>query len=184
MASIYAAMKQASDGIIRELKLSSLGFSFDINMDAQANLYFQQKLSHELSNKDGTIHQTTIDSIVSVITDAVRTGKSYQDAANQILDLGVFSPARAQLIAVQEIGQAYGQGQHITMQGFITKTGRLVEKKWSTVGDDRVRASHKANEADGWKDFSQGFSGTGEEFAPSADFRCRCTTQYRVPKNT
>lgn len=165
---------------------NSLTVNFDF-LSPDVLKILQTKEDFYLSDYRGTVSEVTKRAVYDVIIEGYKNGDSYQTVAQKIMEMGeagVFSPARAQLIAIQEIGQAYGQGQFMTFQKFVSQTGRKVEKRWSTVGDDRVRDSHKANEADGWKDFSQGFSGTGEQFAPSSDFRCRCTTQYRVPKNT
>lgn len=59
---------------------------------------------------------------------------------------------RAQLIARAELGEAVNEAQLADINSRVT-SGVLppeTEKRWSTVGDDRVSELCQANEADGW----------------------------------
>lgn len=59
-----------------------------------------------LSNRDGSIALTTKDTIREIIAQGINDGNTYQEVAQQIVqqtDAGIFSPQRAQLIAVREI---------------------------------------------------------------------------------
>jgi hypothetical protein len=59
-----------------------------------------------LSNRDGSITLTTKDTIREIIAHGINEGSTYQEVAQQIVqqtDSGIFSPQRAQLIAVREI---------------------------------------------------------------------------------
>lgn len=55
-----------------------------------------------------------------------------------------------------------------------------MKKIWATSEDEKVRPEHMANEAEGWIDFEDTWSGTGDEFAPSTDINCRCTSTHQI----
>lgn len=104
-----------------------------------------------LSQRDGSISKTTNDEVRKLITDGVDAGKSYGMIAREIQDTDpwVFSKSRATLIAVQEVGQAYGFGNWQPVLDMM-ETGLEFEKLWVTSHDPKVRESHNDNEAQGW----------------------------------
>lgn len=109
-------------------------------------------------------------------------GKSYGQIAKEIAleDPWVFSKSRATLIAVNEVGRAYGWGNHEPAVA-LQKEGYEMEKKWTTSHDEKVRRNHSQNEADGFIPLDKEFSGTGDEFAPSTnEIRCRCTSTHKI----
>jgi hypothetical protein len=74
---------------------------------------------------------------------------------------GVFSRARGELIAVTEMGRAYGAGQYGQVEEYRARFPDLViEKMWLTARDEKVRETHQQNEDDGWIPFDAIFSGT------------------------
>lgn len=134
------------------------------------------------------INDTTRSYLGTVINDGVDGGWSYDRMAKAITDrfsqfaVGVpqkHIESRAHLVAVTEVGQAYEAGNEIVVND-LTKAGLKMEKKWDTVGDDRVSDGCLENERAGWIPID-------EEF-PSGDMRplrfpgCRCTALYRRAK--
>jgi len=55
-----------------------------------------------------------------------------------------------------------------------------MEKKWITSNDEKVRRKHRANEKEGWIPMSQAWKSTSDQYAPSHDIRCRCTSTDRI----
>lgn len=178
------ALLKGAHSIIQKLKLAQFGVSFDIRND-DALKFLNSKLQFELSNYKGNINNNTKEKIAEILNEAVMTGESYTETARKIMaqgDKGVFSLARAEHIAQREIGHAYSKGNRIPIDEFQGRyPDRLVEKKWQTVGDHKVRETHRQNERDGWKLLQERHSGTDEDMAPSTkDFRCRCVEIYRL----
>lgn len=189
-AMVTAIVAQASLGIlkggtrsVKELKLGQFGINFNLK-HPEAVRYLDKKKRLELSNYKGNITDTTNKAVKKIILDGITNGDSYTALASKIEEqaaAGVFSPARSKLIAVMEMGQAYEGGRIMVIDEFKAKhPTRTVEKTWQTVGDSKVRPSHMANELQGWIEFEENFSGTGDK-APPADFGCRCTISYRIP---
>lgn len=79
---------------------------------------------------------------------------------------------RSELIAQTEMRRAVSQARGIQEKQYGAK-----EKRWSTVGDNRVRDEHTANEAEGWIPIDNTFS-SGHDETPGGP-ACRCTVQYR-----
>lgn len=114
--------------------------------------------------------------------EGVANGDSYGQIAKQIQaeDPWVFSKSRATLIAVNEIGRAYGWANHEPAVE-LQREGYVLQKFWTTSHDDRVRPRHKANEAADWIPLDTAFPGTFDQFAPSTnEIRCRCTSTHRI----
>ena len=53
-------------------------------------------------------------------------------------------------------------------------------KEWQAKKDMKTRPTHAQNESDGMIPLDQPFSGTGDEYAPSQEFRCRCTSSTEI----
>ena len=177
-----ATMLKGGKNIVKKLKLGEFGISFTLK-NPNAIRFLAAKKTLELSNFRGNISNTTKDRVQAIIVSAVDSGASYQQTAELIRDQatsGIFSKARGEMIATREAGVAYEQGNKIPVDEFRTKNPQYsVIKYWQTVEDDRVTETHKQNQDDGWIDFGQAFSGTGDQQAPGSDNpRCRCFTKY------
>ena len=181
-------MNKGGKTMVRTLDLGEFGISFDLT-NAEALNFLGGKLSHELSQERGNINQTTVERISQILLEAAESGQSYQKTAQLIREQGgrgVFSQARAELIATREIGVAYEEGKEIPIREFKRKhPGRIVEKAWQTVNDEKVTPTHTANQNKGWILFEERFpsppNGTGDKKAPASDQpRCRCFTKYRI----
>lgn len=172
------AMELGGNYRVKESNLGQIGISFDL-LSPLAVQYLESDRPLVLS----TLSQTTKDSIKPILQEALQSGQSYTETARQLTEAFGFSPDRAQMIAVNEIGHAYEWGNYVPMQDAKAK-GYKVEKKWSTVHDNRVTDECKANEAmsketDGWIPLDTPFD-SGDDTAPrDSNPRCRCTTLYR-----
>jgi hypothetical protein len=82
--------------------------SFKLPTDP-ASIYLRELEKLHLSEKDGSISKTTNDEVRKLIADGLDAGMSNNAIAKQIreVDPFVFSKSRAELISVQELGQAY-----------------------------------------------------------------------------
>lgn len=184
VAMMRLAIGKGMKRIIQKLKLGEFGVDFNLQ-NPDAIRFLGGKLSHELSQAFGTIHASTVGKISSILKDAARTGASYNETAQLIREqgnAGVFSRARAEMIAVREVGIGYEEGNAIPIREFNLKNpDRFVLKFWRTVGDARVTPPHRQNEDDGWIAYESTFSGTGDKHAPGSDNpRCRCATEYKI----
>jgi hypothetical protein len=180
------SMLRGGKEIVKNQKLGEFGISFDLK-HPDAIKYMKEKTDFQLSNRKGTIDYTTKQRIGEILTDGISTGKSYQDMAKQITQqgqAGVFSRARAEMIAIREIGEAYEYGKYASMQEFLAKNpDRQAQKWWITAGDDKVTDECMANSEASPMPFNQAFpySGGDQMMAPRYGHpRCRCNTQYEI----
>lgn len=123
------------------------------------------------------INLATMEGINRVIVEAVRNGDSYTRTAARLAGMFEFSPGRAERIAVYEIGTAYEQGKRMAA-GEMARQGLVMEKKWQSAGDARVRPAHRDNQAAGWIAMDAPFP-SGADLPPS-DPGCRCVALWRV----
>lgn len=164
-----------------QFSMAKVGIDFSlINPDAID--YLNKKKTLHLSDYKGSITRTTKRQILKILTDAAESGQSYQDTAKQIMaqgDEGVFSYFRSQMIATNEIGHAYGEGNNEMVDIYQNETGAVIEKCWLTVNDDSVTEECMANQDMGWIGFDEHFS-SGDSIAPrDGNPNCRCDCGYR-----
>ena len=157
------------------------GLSFDIDSSPASN-FIRNKEKLNLSQKDGSISKTTQDELKRIIADWIDEWMWYWAIAKQIREVEpfVFSKSRAELIAVQEVWQAYWFGNY---QPFVDmqQDWYIFEKKWLTSHDAKVRETHTQNEEEGWVPLDHEYSATWwDSYAPSQDFRCRCYMTQRI----
>lgn len=178
-------MMKGARNAIATYKLASIGISFNLS-NINAIRYMEKLTGITLSDSQGSISQTTKDRIIDTISRGVSEGLSYNQMAREIEALGeagVFSRARATMIATNEVGKAYEFGNYVPVNEYTERTGKTVRKYWRTQGDDKVTAECAANEA------ANGGHGllleeafpSGDKTAPrSSNPRCRCSTQYDI----
>lgn len=127
------------------------------------------------------INDTTRATLQTIMANGVAQGLSYQEISKQITErFSEFGAqagrSRADLIAVTETANAYGEAQRQVAQQ-AQNQGTPMEKFWSNVGDDRVTQGCRENTGAGWIALDDPF--------PSGDQReprfpgCRCTVIYR-----
>ena len=167
----------------KEFGLGSLGVSFNIVNDAAID-YLKALTTLHLSDGKGSITATTNKRIVKILQDSAEKGLSYTETSKLIQaqgKAGVFSQARGEMIAVREVGLAYGQGNLVPVNRFAEETGAIMEKLWITAMDDRVTVECADNESQDWIPLAENFPHTGVQIvAPRSDHpRCRCDTGYR-----
>lgn len=131
------------------------------------------------------INDTTRDYIRTLMRQAADEGWSYSRTAQALTDrysefaVGVpqqHIQSRAQLIAVTEIGNAYEAGNEIVVQD-LQDAGLRMEKKWLTVGDDRVSEGCQENADEGWIPYESPHA--SGDMHPLRFPGCRCTELYR-----
>jgi hypothetical protein len=85
--------------------------------------------------------------------------------------------SRAHLVAVTESGNAYEAGSYMVVED-LAEAGMRVEKRWSTVGDDKVSEGCRENEAEGWIAAEQAHK--SGDMHPLRFPGCRCDELYEV----
>lgn len=174
--------KKGAVQAIGDLEMAKFGIDFSL-VNTEAIQYLEALRTLHLSDFRGSITRQTKDRIKRILIESAEKGRSYSETAKIIRDqgdAGVFSRARGELIAVNQVGRAYGEGNMEIVDKFIARTGTTVQKYWQTIEDDRVTPECAANEAEGWIGFNTAFS-SGDENAPrESNPRCRCVTAFRV----
>jgi hypothetical protein len=94
-------------------------------------------------------------------------------------EAGIFSKARAELIAINTIWHAYEEGRKATMDN-LKQQGYNIEKYWSTVWDNRVTEQCMNNENQWWLLYNENRPSGDSEAPRNKNIRCRCTTNYRI----
>ena len=178
-------MDKGANSIIRTSELRKFGISFTLKHPA-AIKFLSNKKTLELSNGRGNIDSRTKASIKAILLDAISEGKSYTATAQLIKaqgEHGVFSYARAELIAVREAGVAYEYGKQTPLKEFIAKNpDRQIKKNWNTSGDNDVTPECQQNQDVSPIGFNETFPNDGaQQTAPrSGNPRCRCWTTYEI----
>ena len=182
VATARTSYKKGAQRGIDELEMGRFGISFDL-INSEAIQYLENLRTLQLSNYRGNISRQTKDKIRKILIESAETGRSYQETARLIREqgtAGVFSRARGELIAVNQVGHAYGEGNMEIVDTFRARTGQIVEKYWQTVNDGKVTDECNANQDMGWIPYDDAFL-SGDENAPRDDNpRCRCATIFRT----
>lgn len=118
------------------------------------------------------ISDTATNRIQTLVTDAVKSGQSASTISVEIQQVLQTTEARASLIAADQVGKLNGTLSRIRQ----TKAG-LEEYEWMTVGDERVRLTHKAQDG---KTYS--WENPPKTGHPGMDYRCRCQAIPKFPE--
>lgn len=179
-AAIVKGMGKAmtAGGGVAEVEL---GLAFDLeNPKAQAYI---AKTGGELITR---MAKTTKDRVRTVLGQSFEGGWSWGKLARELksrfADMGGRAPqqhirSRAELIAINELGNAFEEATMQTAEG-LASSGIGVEKQWLNSGDDRVSDGCLENTAAGWIALRDTF--------PSGHLRplrfpgCRCSTEKRI----
>lgn len=183
-AAAGAGMAAGAEAIARQFEI---GTGFDLG-NPRAVSYLEQHGAEWVRG----INDTTRDQLRTILRDGAAEGASYTEIANRIdamfKDFG--GPAsvvdillegrqrsRAEVVAITELGNAYEAGNSIVVADLVAG-GLEMEKKWLTVGDERVDPDIcAANQAQGWIAFEDAFQ--SGHMQPLGHPICRCTTLYR-----
>lgn len=175
-------------GAATALELAALDVIAELSVDIAFTLANPRAVMYLQEHGYGLISQidaVTRGNIATIVDNGVAEGWSYNRIADEISSLysemAIGKPqlhidSRAHLIAVTESGNAYEAGGVIVVQD-LQDAGLMMEKKWLTVGDDRVSAGCAGNESEGWIPFVQPFS--SGHMRPLRFPGCRCTVLYR-----
>jgi len=133
-------------------------------------------------NIDGSILHTSIQWVKDIVAMWIFEGKSYKEIGKQIYDQtekGVLSPARAERIAINTVGNAYEQWRKESIVQLVQRWYKA-SKERSTVWDNKVTPQCKANEEKWWIPYNAGRQSGDTEAPRESNPRCRCTTNYEI----
>lgn len=134
-------------------------------------------LSEHGAERVSSIGETTRERLGDIAEEATREGWSYGRTASEIRrEFDEFSRARAELIAVTEVGEAYEEGT-LEVGRELERLGLTMEKNALDVGDERECPVCHGNAAQGWIPIAQPFLSGHQRplFHPG----CRCALRMR-----
>lgn len=159
-------------GITAAIADLTLESSFTLKHPAAVD-YLKQRGTERMTQ----INDTTRERLRSILEQAAEEGWSYNKTAKAIqAQYKTFSRQRAKNIAVFELGDAYEHGNMLVAKD-LQSGGLEMQKSWLSVGDDRVRPDHRANQGQGWIPLDETFQDGSDR--PPSDPRCRCTLLMR-----
>jgi hypothetical protein len=129
---------------------------------------------HSLEQIGSDLDKTTVDEIRTILVNGLEAEKPFSTIITQIKQAGAFSRARAETIAVSEIGNAFSQGT-LGAAKDVAAEGVDMEKSWLAEDDPCPICEENAN-AD-WLDVDEDFP-SGDD-APLAHPNCLCALLVR-----
>ena len=167
-----AAAASLEAGAAELLGQLGLDLAFDL-----ANPAAQEYIAEHGAELVTGLNATSKEQLRNLIAAGIEEGKSYGQIATDIRNLFAdWSKARAELVAVTEVGMGYETG-NAQAAAQLQAAGLEMEHAWLTVGDDRVDPDCRANEDAGWIPLDAEFP--SGDLHPLAHPRCRCTNLYR-----
>jgi len=129
------------------------------------------------------MQQHTVGKLNESLQQALREEITFEEYKKQVRDIYWLSKNRADLIAVNELGEAYSAGNQETAKA-LDRDGDL-KKRWNTVGDKRVTRGCRHNASQGfvnldWEYTSVDGIGKSTTERPTRFPGCRCTLDYDV----
>ena len=118
-----------------------------------------------------TIPEDTLDKMRDIVYEGFTEGKTTTRIVKEIQHAYGVSKRRAELIARDQVAKLNGQIQKAQQQD-----AGITEYVWYTVGDSRVRESHRAlnGKKFSWNDPPIVDERTGRRCHPAEDYQCRC----------
>ncbi len=159
-------------------------FGIDIAFDLK-NPRAVQWLTQNAALRVTQINEATRKEIASIVTQGTSEGWSYNRTAKEIStkfkEFRIGKPqlhieSRAHLVAVTESANAYEAGNKMVVDQ-MAEMGLEMEKKWLTVGDNRVSDGCAENQAEDWIPADQPHK-SGDMHPPRFP-GCRCDELYR-----
>jgi hypothetical protein len=184
-ALVEAAIQSGARAAIADLKAD---ISFNL-ANPRAVAFLEQYGAERVA----MINQTTREAIRQMVARGVDLGLSYDQVAEEISSRfrefaggkpQLHIDSRAHLVAVQEAGEAYEEGNVIVGRD-LQAAGIQMEKRWLTVRDERVSELCRTNAAAGWIPLEQSFPSGHDR--PLGHVACRCTALYQrkpTPRTT
>lgn len=116
--------------------------------------------------------------VTRLLESAEATGMRVERLAELIAERFGVASSRAELIARDQVLTLNAQVTHARMQ-----SAGITEGFWTTSGDERVRASHRALDGKRFR-LDEGLvdEQTGERVVPGEAIGCRCTTYAIIPE--
>ena len=152
----------------------SIGFEA-VNKGAETYLAERDEIIKKINN-------TTKSEIARILERAIQGEATQEDLIEQLRGSYALSRNRAEMIASNELGEAYVQGTNRTAQRLAVENDVVFEKQWDNVGDSNVTQGCTHNETLGWKPQEFEFpniDGLGGGDPPRFP-GCRCTLDWRV----
>ncbi len=129
---------------------------------------------HSLEQIGADLDKTTVDEIRTILTNGLEAETPFSKIITEIKQAGAFSRARAERIAVTEIGNAFSQGT-LGAAKDVAAEGVDMEKSWLAESDPCPICEENASEE--WIDIDDDFS-SGDD-APLAHVNCLCALLVR-----
>ena len=159
-----------------QLLLNDFGVGADFLISDEIALEYAQNRAGEMIT---AINATTEKTINWIITKGIEQWADYTQIADAIQDKFVdFSKYRAELIAVNEIWNAYETGKVVQATDYWIRTNQQMVKRWVTQWDDRVTDECESNEGDDWINLESSFS-SGDDQPPRFPW-CRCYLKHKT----
>lgn len=164
-----------------------MNLDITFNLDDPAARAYIRRVGADLVTR---VDDTTRSRLRGIIDDGTRNGWNYNQIAQNIIaefgEMAVGRPqqhidSRAHLIAVTELGNAFEDGS-LGAARRMAQMGLEMEKKWLTVGDNRVSEGCRTNQAAGWIPIDQAFPSGHDR--PLRFPGCRCTALYQRKRSS
>ena len=178
LAAVRQALKVGGDQFVASMGVDEFTFSV---ANPGAVRYIEEVGGARIRG----INDETQKVIQGILNNGARDGWSYDHVAREIKnrfeEFAIGKPqehidSRAHLVAVTEIGEAYEEASFLAAED-LNGAGVSMEKAWQTLGDTKVSAGCRGNEADGWIPMDQPHS-SGHQH-PLRFPGCRCGEKYR-----
>ena len=140
-----------------------------------------QKWVDENVSLISTIPEETLDKMRDIVYDGFTHGKTTTRMVKEIQKVYGVSRRRAELIARDQTAKLNGKIQQAQQQD-----AGITEYIWYSVGDERVRKSHRAlnGKKFSWAEPPVVDERTGRRCHPGEDYQCRCIARPVFNKNT
>lgn len=129
-----------------------------------------------------SINKTTMIKVSEIVSDWLFEWQTYTEIAKTMekqLDAWLFSVARAETIAIHTVRDAHETGRSEAMSDLV-RQGMTVEKRRSTVNDNKVTPWCQANQNKGQILFKENFPSWDTQAPRTSNIRCRCTVNYEI----
>lgn len=164
-----------------------LNIDITFNLDDPAARAYIRRVGADLVTR---VDDTTRSRLRGLIDDGTHSGWNYNQIAQSIIgqfgEMAMGKPqqhidSRAHLIAVTEMGNAFEDGS-LGAARQMAAMGLEMEKKWLTVGDNRVSDGCRDNQAAGWIPVDRQFPSGHDR--PLRFPGCRCTALYQQRRSS
>lgn len=173
-------MQDAAVQTVKDLGLNKVLPSINVQTTSAIE-YLEAHAAELVSGIDDTTRAT----VKRIIVDGAKSGKNYGQVSEELkAQFDIFKVgkpqqhirSRAEFIATNESRVAYETASYSTVNS-IEDEGIEMQKRWVTVGDNRVSEGCADNESEGWIGVKEEF-GSGHLYPPRFP-SCRCDVEYQ-----